>query len=115
MKRFLPTLLAFALRPNRIKHRDLWDILWLHSAGITPRLTLIEPKLADRHHKKMDFINTFQQRCTQLTQDVTAAQDFLHEMQRFLPTQQLTTQNLESYWLVLVNLMTSLAESIKTI
>ena len=23
-------LIAFALRPNRIKYRDLWDIMWLH-------------------------------------------------------------------------------------
>lgn len=27
-------MLALALRPNRVKNRDLWDILWLHSQGI---------------------------------------------------------------------------------
>ena len=27
---FADKLIAFALRPNRIKYRDLWDIVWLH-------------------------------------------------------------------------------------
>ncbi len=42
-------LITFALRPNRIKYRDLWDILWLRGIGIKPRLELIPYKLRDRN------------------------------------------------------------------
>jgi predicted nucleotidyltransferase component of viral defense system len=31
-------LLAIALRPNRIKYRDLWDVVWLHGLGCSPDL-----------------------------------------------------------------------------
>ena len=41
-------LLTFALRPNRLKHRDLWDIVWLHQQGLQPRFGLIANKLQDR-------------------------------------------------------------------
>jgi predicted nucleotidyltransferase component of viral defense system len=43
-------LLAFALRPNRIKYRDLWDISWLHAQGLQPRLQLINLKVGDRNY-----------------------------------------------------------------
>ena len=42
-------LIAFAFRPNRIKYRDLWDISWLHSQAIKPRLELIPHKLKDQN------------------------------------------------------------------
>ena len=29
-------IVALALRPNRIKNRDLWDIVWLKQQGIEP-------------------------------------------------------------------------------
>ena len=38
-------IIAFAFRPNRIKYRDLWDILWLHGQGLKPRFKLIPDKL----------------------------------------------------------------------
>ena len=42
-------LLAFAFRPNRIKYRDLWDIVWLHGQGLKPRFELIPHKIQNRH------------------------------------------------------------------
>jgi predicted nucleotidyltransferase component of viral defense system len=50
-------LLAFALRPNRIKYRDLWDISWLHQQGIKPRLELIPNKLQDRNYTLENFMD----------------------------------------------------------
>lgn len=38
---FADKLLAFALRPNRIKHRDLWDIAWLHQQGVQAQIDLL--------------------------------------------------------------------------
>ena len=49
-------LIAFAFRPNRIKYRDLWDIIWLNEQGIKPRLPLIPKKLKDRGHTKTTFL-----------------------------------------------------------
>ena len=50
---FADKLVAFALRPNRLKNRDLWDIAWLHQQQIKPALELIKNKLND-HHAKID-------------------------------------------------------------
>jgi predicted nucleotidyltransferase component of viral defense system len=52
-------LVAFALRLNRIKYRDLWDILWLHQKGLIPRFELIPKKLQDRNYKLDDFLDLF--------------------------------------------------------
>ena len=38
-------LLAFAFRPNRIKYRDLWDMVWLHQQTLKPKFELIPNKL----------------------------------------------------------------------
>jgi len=37
---------AFALR-NRIKNRDLWDILWLQRQGVNLPVTLLADKVRD--------------------------------------------------------------------
>ena len=55
-------LIAFAFRPNRIKHRDLWDILWLHSKGLQPNLQLVSHKLDDRNIRIVTFLMTFYER-----------------------------------------------------
>lgn len=38
---FADKLLAFAMRPNKIKNRDLWDMAWLHQQAVKPEFTLI--------------------------------------------------------------------------
>jgi len=34
-------VVAFTLRPNRIKNRDLWDLAWLHQQGVKPQMDLV--------------------------------------------------------------------------
>ena len=48
-------LLALALRRNRVKNRDLWDIKWLHGLGLKPRFELIPLKLADQKYSGRPF------------------------------------------------------------
>jgi predicted nucleotidyltransferase component of viral defense system len=81
-------LLAFAFRPNRIKYRDLWDILWLHQQGIKPRLELLPLKLADRNLTKKDFLNAYNTRKQLLIENNQISHEFTYEMQRFLSIEQ---------------------------
>jgi predicted nucleotidyltransferase component of viral defense system len=83
-------LVAFALRPNRLKYRDLWDIMWLHGLGIKPRLELIPLKIDERHQKLEDFFQAFTERQQSLVQNKKLIEEFKHEMQRFLPFEQAT-------------------------
>ena len=46
-------LLAFALRPGRIKNRDLWDIAWLRQQGISLPHRLLPAKITD-HYQTLD-------------------------------------------------------------
>ena len=84
-------IIAFALRPNRLKHRDLWDMLWLHQQGIKPKLNLIPRKLQDRKTKAKQFLDLFDQRCKLLETDASLSIEFEKEMQRFLPSEQIKT------------------------
>lgn len=81
-------LLAFAFRPNRIKYRDLWDIVWLHQQNIKPRFELIPQKLQDRKVTVDYFFELFDKRKRLLIEDRKIPLEFKQEMQRFLPVQQ---------------------------
>jgi predicted nucleotidyltransferase component of viral defense system len=99
-------LLAFALRPNRIKYRDLWDIIWLYQQGYKPNLELIPNKLRDRQINSDYFLNLFTERCTLLSTDPHLRQEFKHEMQRFLPLKQIqTTLEQNQLWTFITYLM----------
>jgi predicted nucleotidyltransferase component of viral defense system len=82
-------LLAFALRPNRVKYRDLWDMVWLHQQGLKPSVTLIPKKLQDRNYPLKHFFNQFEKRKKILTENKDIALEFQKEMQRFLPPEQI--------------------------
>lgn len=99
-------LLAFALRPNRIKYRDLWDIMWLHAAGIVPRFELVEPKLTDRHKATVHFQHAFRARLENLK--ATPLQEFELEIKRFLPAHRLPNGNLNDYWQLLIATLSDL-------
>ena len=77
--------LAFALQPNRIKYRDIWDILWLHGEGVQPRLTLVERKLADRSKTMVSFLQNYDDRVQMLKERPILIDQFSQEMRRFLP------------------------------
>ena len=78
-------LVAFALRPNRIKNRDLWDIAWLRQQAVDVPLPLVVKKIADHKQTKDSFIDLLQQRLQQLQSDSQVQVDFRQEMRRFLP------------------------------
>lgn len=81
-------LLAFALRPNRVKHRDLWDMAWLHQQGLKPKFELIPHKLQDRSYTLAYFLSTFNDRKKSLIGNKENASEFKKEMRRFLSVEQ---------------------------
>lgn len=92
-------LLALALRPNRIKYRDLWDIIWLHQQGLKPNIDLIPHKIQDRHHTIKHFLNLFNERQKSLKQNNAMALEFKQEMRRFLPVDKINqTLDQEKLW-----------------
>ena len=78
-------MVAFALRCNRLKNRDLWDIGWLKQQNITLPVDLVWKKVADRHHDAAEFINLLSERVDLLLEDSRVHQSFVNEMKRFLP------------------------------
>jgi predicted nucleotidyltransferase component of viral defense system len=84
---FADKLVAFSLRPNRLKNRDLWDIAWLHQLQVRPAFDLIAKKLSDHHAQTQAFLTAFSERSASLRNDPAIAKEFRNEMQRFLPNQ----------------------------
>jgi predicted nucleotidyltransferase component of viral defense system len=96
---FADKLVAFALRPNRIKNRDLWDISWLHQQRIKPALELVTHKVNDHRIETGAFLEAFSERSSSLNNDPSIAKEFRNEMNRFLPNKTVNeTVNSESYW-----------------
>ena len=105
---FADKLVAFALRPNRLKNRDLWDIAWLHQQQIKPALDLIKNKLNDHHAQTDAYLNSFAERSASLNKDLEIAKEFRKEMARFLPNEMVKeTVNSEKFWEYLSNLLES--------
>lgn len=105
---FADKLVAFALRPNRLKNRDLWDIAWLHQQQIKPALDLIKNKLNDHHAQTDAYLNAFAERSASLNKDQEIAKEFRKEMARFLPNETVKeTVNSEKFWEYLSNLLES--------
>ncbi|MCE6978507.1 nucleotidyl transferase AbiEii/AbiGii toxin family protein [Pseudomonas frederiksbergensis] len=96
-------IVAFALRPNRIKNRDLWDMVWLRQQGVTPQLDLIVKKLGDHHCEQDEFLRLFKERSTLLDTDPKVVIEFRKEMSRFLPGELVNqTVNEPAFWTFLV-------------
>ncbi|NWA08327.1 nucleotidyl transferase AbiEii/AbiGii toxin family protein [Pseudomonas gingeri] len=92
-------IVAFALRPNRIKNRDLWDLVWLRQQGIRPDLDLIPRKLGDHQCTPQDFLAAYRDRAAALDGDPRIAIEFRKEMSRFLPAQLVReTVNQDAFW-----------------
>lgn len=109
-------LIALAFRPNRIKYRDLWDIVWLHGQGIKPRLELIPNKLKDRHHTIEYFLGEFDGRIQLLKEKPEMSLEYKQEMRRFLPVEQIT-RNLEqeNIWAFITYLIDDLGNQFRNI
>lgn len=97
---FADKLLAFALRRNRLKYRDLWDIYWLHQQGYKPNLTFVPKKLNERNITWADFIQKFNERLMLISTEDIYKKEFYEEMKRFI---QIKTDDM--LWLYLVQLM----------
>lgn len=94
---------ALAFR-NRIKNRDLWDILWLQRQGIKIPVQLLPDKISDHRQQVDDFLSALQERSQQLEGDVQMHHAFMFEMRRFLPTAIVaTTLENSDFWTVLVD------------
>ncbi|MCK5803935.1 MAG: nucleotidyl transferase AbiEii/AbiGii toxin family protein [Lentisphaeria bacterium] len=76
---------ALAFRVNRIKYRDLWDILWLGRQGISLDVAMLAQKLEDRQHTRQVFLSALRERIDGLENDPGHQSAFRKEMERFLP------------------------------
>lgn len=111
---FADKLVAFALRPNRIKHRDLWDMAWLHQQATRPQLALITNKLQDHHCPQARYLQLLQERCAMLQTLPELAQDFRAEMRRFLPVNLVgNTSDKPEFWQMLQQLVSDLAVQVE--
>ena len=79
---YVDKILAIGLRPNRVKYRDIWDLVWLNNQGIGLDRALLDLKLADRKADPRDFGTLVKGRIQGLE---SAYEDYLFEMRRFLP------------------------------
>jgi predicted nucleotidyltransferase component of viral defense system len=107
-------IVALTLRPNRLKSRDLWDIVWLNRQGITLPVQLVLQKAMDRRQDLTRFLEKLQQRTMLLQSEPAVRKDFLAEMRRFLPPA-VFGENLETdeFWTYLVGLVTEEGEKVR--
>ncbi len=107
-------MVAFALRRNRIKNRDLWDIGWLKQQNIVLPLELMPKKLRDHQCRVENFLDLLEERQQQLSDEPVVRRDFIHEMKRFLPSEVVsrTIENNE-FWRYLADLLQT--ESVRVI
>jgi hypothetical protein len=77
--------IALAFRPNRIKYRDLWDILWLDRRGVQLDAQLTLEKLKDRQQTRQNFSTALSERINGLETQAIQQREFQAEIERFLP------------------------------
>ncbi len=77
-------VIAIALRPNRIKNRDLWDLGWLDQHDVPLRTDVLETKLSNRGIAVEAFRDLYATRCAELD---GGHDRFVFEMRRFLAPQ----------------------------
>lgn len=77
--------IALGLRPNRVKNRDLWDIVWLTRSRVKASSDLMTKKLIDRFEDPDLYIEKMDMRVDSLTRDPLVREAFTKEMSRFLP------------------------------
>jgi predicted nucleotidyltransferase component of viral defense system len=108
--------IALALRPGRIKNRDLWDILWLKQQGILLSDETLRLKITDYHHSIESYLLLLVQRQNSLQSDHAVQMDFVQEMRRFLPVKIVTeTVEHDSFWEFLTDSISSECERIRNI
>lgn len=107
-------MIAFALRPNRLKNRDLWDIGWLKQQNIELPLELIPRKVANHQYSKDEFLELLAERTQNLQRDSALRTAFVREIKRFLPPQTVAdTIEKEPFWDYLTQLVATESEAVK--
>ncbi len=98
--------LALGLRSNRIKNRDLWDIVWLSQSNIKLSHEMVSLKLLDHRVERDMYIEKMSIRVASIVADPNVFLDFKKEMSRFLPFY-LVKETVESsdFWSYLSNLI----------
>lgn len=92
-------IVAFALRPNRLKNRDLWDIGWLKQQNIILSTKLVGRKITDHGRSRQEFISLLESRVLSLVENPEIQTVFLQEMKRFLPVETMTeTVARDDFW-----------------
>ncbi len=106
-------LVALALRANRLKNRDLWDIVWLKQQGVELPLDLIPKKILDRQRNTVEFLDLLNERKSKLQIDTVLHHDFIQEMRRFLPAHIVmeTIEN-KSFWGYLTSVICAECEQV---
>ena len=99
-------IVAVALRENRLKNRDLWDIAWLAQQGVELPTPLIPVKIRDHKREAAGFITLLQERLTALETQPKIRAEFMKEMRRFLPASIVRdTIDRDSYWVYLTHVI----------
>jgi predicted nucleotidyltransferase component of viral defense system len=110
---FADKLVAFALRPNRIKNRDLWDIAWLTQQGVNLPVELIEKKTKDHKQKSTEFLEKLKARKEELIKNTNLENTFKQEMKRFLPVDITNSSvNAPGFWEYLVQVITDVSDKV---
>jgi len=106
-------LIAFAMRPNRIKNRDLWDIGWLKQQNISLPPGLMKKKIVDHQQSVADFLAFLEKRNRLLDEGPQVQEGFVQEMRMYLPPETVSgTVEKEEFWEYLVNLVHGESEHI---
>jgi predicted nucleotidyltransferase component of viral defense system len=93
-------IVALALCPNRVKNRDIWDIIWMNQNNINLNPELVYKKLDDRNFDKKAFSVKLENRLNSIK---NGHKEFLFEMKRFLPSKIINeTLEKQDYWIYVV-------------
>lgn len=76
-------LVSFPATTNRIRYRDMWDLIWLKQQGATINANLVSQKLKD--YKIDAFEKSLQARIDSLP-NIIIEGNFHNEMKRFIPS-----------------------------
>lgn len=103
-------VLALAMRPNRFKARDVWDLQWLNTRGVKFQRGMLEQKLLDRSIAPKQFLELYSNRINHELNTSVAQEVYYKEMERFLPSPSDVQNDVqrESNWLGILNVIKEL-------
>jgi len=108
-------MIALAFRENRLKNRDLWDIVWLVQQGIELPAELIPLKISDHRREPAEFTALLGERINALKTEPARRKDFMKELRRFLPAATVRdTVEQEAYWTYLIEVVQDMARKALT-